>query len=145
MRTFMIIGALMLLVAGSVASPYDRPRVYPQMLIEGLRAPEDIPEGVELPPTRWYSTQDLDEAVRLFMKEHKVKFDFQQTEPQFWCSRDRTDDVMVTGTYSNGIGQPYLSVRINWYGRVIDHEIGTAVCGFMVDRETQPKQQQPDN
>ena len=81
-----------------------------------------------LGPKEWYSALELDRIARKYAEEHKLDFSFDEQETNVWVE---TDDgpLLATVDYSSGIGEPFLRVAIDRYGKATGHETGIAVCG----------------
>lgn len=76
----------------------------------------------------WYSALELEQIARRYADEHKLEFTFEGTEKMVWVKTDG-GRVLANVAYSSGVGQPILYIAIDRHGRVINHDIGTAICG----------------
>jgi len=76
----------------------------------------------------WFTPAELDRIARLYAKRHALRFDFRGAAVEVEVPRDRS--VFATIAYEHGLGRPYFSVTIAPDGTVIEHHLGTAVCGL---------------
>jgi len=123
MHIFTLILALSAVLLSGCASPRHDSRV-------GVQAhdPGDYMFVSGAGQKSWYSALELEQAARQYADEHKIEFQFDGTEKRVWVKTDG-GRILADVYYSSGIGQPVLHIAIDRRGRVIGHDIATAVCG----------------